>query len=431
MDLVEHDVETNNEQLTEAAPAPRPLSRGSISPSRKTISRSGSGRSNSLRPLTSASYHAHDVRNDDVTDVTDDVSDTGYDTDLEIEDDKDEYDTTGKASYVIACKKYDVTPVSYFMRHMQDSELVMKHHGLGCQGTRAISVPLVTNTKLLKLDLSDNWLDSDGGIAIGNMLKENCYITHLNLSDNHLGLQGIQLLCHVVQEYNDTVQHLNLSGNELDDDSGETIANLIVGTQKLEYLNISHNKFGKVGAKHLGFAISENTSLKELDLSWNHFRRKEATQLVRGIGANIFLKKLDLSWNGLALEGATALREALIANNVLEELIISNNNITVEGAVEIAKALAMNNTLRVLDIGENPVQSAGGYGLLLKLKENSQSAVELLFLTNIVVNKDFQDIEAEVKEVHPNLVIKYTDVESEKFPKPKVKFSKIAYMFFR
>lgn len=58
-------------------------------------------------------------------------------------DDKDEYDTTGKASYVIACKKYDVTPVSYFMRHMQDSELVMKHHGLGCQGTRAISVPLV------------------------------------------------------------------------------------------------------------------------------------------------------------------------------------------------------------------------------------------------------------------------------------------------
>ena len=44
----------------------------------------------------------------------------------------------------------------------------------------------------------------------------------------------------------------------------------------------------------------------------------------------------------------------------------------------------MNNTL--LDIGENPVQSAGGYGLLLKLKENSQSAVKLLFLTNIVVS---------------------------------------------
>lgn len=36
-----------------------------------------------------------------------------------------------------------------------------------------------SNTKILKLDLSDNWINPEGGVFIANMLKENCYITEL------------------------------------------------------------------------------------------------------------------------------------------------------------------------------------------------------------------------------------------------------------
>lgn len=45
------------------------------------------------------------------------------------------------------------------------------------QGTKALAVPLVTNTSILRLNLRDNWMEGMGGAAIAEMLKGNCYIT--------------------------------------------------------------------------------------------------------------------------------------------------------------------------------------------------------------------------------------------------------------
>ena len=36
-----------------------------------------------------------------------------------------------------------------------------------------------SNTSVVNLNLQDNWLGTDGGSHICEMLKENCYITHL------------------------------------------------------------------------------------------------------------------------------------------------------------------------------------------------------------------------------------------------------------
>jgi len=405
-------IESNSEQFS--SPGPRPLSRGSISPSRKSITRIGS-RPNSTKLIR----NENQIMKVDDEFVEDEFSDTGYDTDLEIQDKKEEFDTTGKTSYLSACKQFGVTPVSYFIRHMQEDTLDIKHHGLGANGTKAISVPLVLNTKVLKLDLTDNWLGVEGGISISNMLKENCYITHLNLSDNHLGAEGIKGICETLQE-NVTIQSLNLSGNDLDNEAADALSKMILVTQKLEFLDLSHNNFAGVSGGLLGYAISENTSLKEIDLSWNHFRKSGAVNLTKGISTNIFLKKINLSWNGFALEGAKALKDVLMNNNVLEELNIRNNRINVEGAIEISKGLLNNENLRILDIGDNPLESAGGYGLLVSLRENSSSALECLHIDNLLVNQDFLDLEKEVKQLFPDLLINYTDVESEKFPKPKI-----------
>ena len=39
--------------------------------------------------------------------------------------------------------------------------------------------PLQNNTATTQLDLSDNGLGTEGGVAIVSMLKENCYISHV------------------------------------------------------------------------------------------------------------------------------------------------------------------------------------------------------------------------------------------------------------
>jgi len=404
-DIPEAEEPTQNEEAevvpepeieVDASPTARPQSRGSISPSRKTISRTGSARSGVLsRPHTSLSTNKLDVIED--ASNGDELNDDGYDTDLEIEDSREEYDTTGKTTYKDACRQFGVIPVSYFLRHMQDTELIMRHHGLGPAGTKAIAVSLVSNTKILKLDLSDNWLSAQGGNAIANMLKENCYISELVLSDNKLATNGAIALCETLQE-NTTITHVTLAGNDFDDNTAPCLAEMITNTQRIEQLDLSHNSFASKAGEVLGLAVAENTSIKLLDLSWNHFRGPGAIALARGLGANIFLKKVDISWNGMGLEGAKAIGEALVTNNVLEDLNVSNNRISAEGAVMLAKGLLSNETLRVLRIGKNPMQSAGAFGVLTAVRQNSGSAIELLDFSNIVVNKDFLELQNDVTE---------------------------------
>ncbi|XP_018116886.1 leucine-rich repeat-containing protein 74B isoform X1 [Xenopus laevis] len=329
-----------------------------------------------------------------------------WDIELEVEDIKEQYDPTGKAKYLSACQFYGVIPVSYFLRHLQDPELVMRHHGLGPQATKALAVTLVTNTKIITLDLSDNSLGGEGATAIAEMLKENCYISEIHLADNKLGIKGAKALLLMLVE-NTTLQKLNLSGNEFSDEAAQYISEAFMSNQKVESMDLSHNMFGDGSGETLGTAIAENTGMLELNLSWNNFRGKGAAAISRGIGANIFLKVIDLSYNGFGNDGAAALGEALKVNNVLEDLNISNNRISIQGATNFAICLKANKTLRILKMSRNPMQSEGCFGILKAIQANSETAVESLDFSDILVNKEFDDLYNTLKTALPNLSVKH------------------------
>ncbi|XP_013389969.1 leucine-rich repeat-containing protein 74B [Lingula anatina] len=347
------------------------------------------------------------------------TDDKGWDTDLESEDGNRNYDNTGKATYMEACKKGGVVPVTYFIKHMNDSNLQLRHHGLGPMGTKAVSVALVSNTNVLKLDLSDNWLGPSGGHSVCEMLKENCYITELNLSDNKLGTESAKDLSDIIQNSN-TLTHITLSGNDLDDKAAEHIAEAIMNTQKLEFLDLSQNKLGEVGGVLLGPAISENSSIKEMNLSWNCIRAKGAVAVAQGIKNNVFMKKINLDWNGFGNEGAIALGDALKGNSVLEELDISNNRINTEGAVLFGKGLMVNESLKVLKIGMNPMQSAGCFAILTAVLKNPNNILHTLDFSRILVNTDFLDLLKQVQETFPELKCHHGGMEIFEMPEIKV-----------
>ncbi|XP_040206645.1 leucine-rich repeat-containing protein 74B-like [Rana temporaria] len=406
---------------------PRPsLSRGSVD--NKIVQRSSSARSRNKgdidNEIMEVSKSKEEVvektpeqRHEDFAGRKENEEDC--DTDLEIEEAKDAYDPSGKARYLSACQVFGVVPVSYFLRHMGDSNLVMRHHGLGAQAAKAIALSLVTNTSIFSLNLSDNWIEGDGAAAIADMLKENCYISELHLCDNRLGLKGAKALSAMLLE-NVHLQKVYLSGNEFDDRAASCLSNALMNNQKVECMDLSHNKFGDGSGEILGAAIAENTGMLEMNLSWNQFRWKEAVAIAKGLGANIFLRVLDLSYNGFGNDGASALGEALKINNVLEELNISNNRISLQGAVRFALCLKENKTLKVLKMARNPMQSEGCFAILKSIQANSESAVESLDFSDIVVNKQFDDLHAVVKTTLPNLTVKLggnSDMFKRTFPK--------------
>ena len=54
-------------------------------------------------------------------------------------DEREEHDTTGRTQYASACDRLGIVPVSYFSRHITDQEIVMRYHGLGPLGAKAIA----------------------------------------------------------------------------------------------------------------------------------------------------------------------------------------------------------------------------------------------------------------------------------------------------
>ncbi|XP_078410583.1 uncharacterized protein lrrc74b [Cetorhinus maximus] len=362
-------------------------------------------------PSDKASVESFEELSDDT------LSDGGLDVDLE--DVSKIYDHTGKTKYKQACETYGVVPISYFLRNMNGTELVMMHYGFGPQGAKAISVSLITNTSVVKLNLKDNWLEAEGARAIAEMLKDNCYITDVDLSDNQLGVEGARAIASMLME-NLTLTTAILSGNYFDDHAAVFLAEAISSSHKLKFLNLSHNKIGNSLGEDLGNAIAENTGLIGLDLSWNYLRGKACIAVAEGLSDNIYLKVLDLSYNGFGNDGAKALGAALKVNNVLEQLNISNNRISPEGAVWLSIGLRSNTTLTVLNMARNPMQSAGCYAILKALKENPKSAIELLDFSDIRVNKDFEDLFNDVKQQIPNLQVKH-EKNADQFRRPRSK----------
>lgn len=328
----------------------------------------------------------------------------GWDTDLEEEPpvEKDANEIACRMIYLEACKARGVIPTSYFVKHLCDSCLNMKHHGLGPTGMKPIAMALVTNTMILNLNLEDNWLDVIGGRYVCEMLTENCYITHLDLTNNRLGVDFSQQFVEVLA-HNSTLTHVTLSENFLNDKAAEFLAEAIWNSSHIEYLDVRKNQLGETGGIILGPALAENSSIRYLDLSWNNIRRKGAVAIAHGIKQNVLIQTLNLSWNGFGVDGAKALGEALKNNSALEDLDISNNRFTAEAAVLLGKGISLNDSLKVLKIGKNPMQSAGCYAICAAITRNENCILRSLDFSDILVNNDFFDIFKKVKEQIPKM----------------------------
>ncbi|XP_057619441.1 leucine-rich repeat-containing protein 74B isoform X2 [Chionomys nivalis] len=226
--------------------------------------------------------------------------------------------------------------------------------------------------------------------------------SELSLRHRGLGPQGVQALASTLTS-NLYIKRLDLRDNGLCRAGAEALADVLC-------------KNSIISGEILGPALAENTGLTELDLSWNHLRGPGAIAFAKGLEANIFLKVLDISHNGFGDSGASAIGEALKANNVLEELNMRNNRIAMAGALRLGLGLQVNQTLRILIISKNPIRSEGYVSLLKSIRNNRSSALELLDLSDIQVNRECDDLANSVNRILPGLCIKNNTSRRKDWP---------------
>ncbi|XP_054304061.1 leucine-rich repeat-containing protein 74A isoform X13 [Pongo pygmaeus] len=287
-------------------------------------------------------------------------------TDLEIEDDEKFFTTGQKELYLEACK--------------------------------------LSNTAVTKLELEDNCIMEEGVLSLVEMLQENYYLQEMNISNNHLGLEGARIISDFFERNSSSVWSLELSGNDFKEESAALLGQALSTNYRIKKLDLSHNQFSDVGGEHLGQMLAINVGLTSLDLSWNNFHTRGAVALCNGL-------RLDLSMNGLGNEVALALGEVLRLNSCLVYLDISGNDIGNEGASKISKGLESNESLRVLKLFLNPINMDGAILLILAIKRNPKSRMEELDISNVLVSEQFMKTLDGVYAVHPQLDVVFKAVQ--------------------
>ena len=244
-----------------------------------------------------------------------------------------------------------------------------------------------------EVDLSGEQIEIDLAAKLFGVLITNKTLTHLDLSQNELGIGHFQILAYALGT-NTTLTALNLTDNELGNAGFESLAAALGKNATLTSLDLTHNELSHAGVNSLAAALETNRSLRDLNLSWNNLCPANVDSLVASLTRNAALTKLDLSCNRLGdstllFKTKTSLKElvltgndlgpataesigaALTTNTTLTCLDLSVNNLGPSGAASLATALKTNTTLTKLYLSDNNLGFSGAESLAAALKTNS------------------------------------------------------------
>jgi len=359
-----------------------------------------------------------------------------YDTDIEQEQELPK-DTSCQGIYVDQCRRHDVTPSTYFLRHIDENEMTIRYCGLKPVNVKVMVPALKVNRTITKLDLRDNGLGSRGAVYIAELLKETVSIHELNLGKNDIGIHGTRkllfvlirsfiiiiilirsfiiiiilisgckALCHALN-LNISVRVLHLDENRFNDDCAQLFADVINQNEYLKYINLNKNLFeNETTGRIFGQALKENQTIEDFHIGWNCLTSKACSFILKGLATNIRLTTLDLSWNGAGLLAAKAVFDLLKTNTTLEHLNFENNRLNTECAVYLGKGLAKNEILKTLILNGNPLESSGCYAVLRPLLKHPTCQLVLVDVCGIIVNNDFIELVKELASVLPSLTVK-------------------------
>ncbi|CAG2254313.1 unnamed protein product [Mytilus edulis] len=298
--------------------------------------------------------------------------------------------------YVKSCRYFDKVPSTYFFRRLKRTHIDLSHHGLGIDGVKSVAIALVSNTTVQRLNISNNDIASEGLAHILQTLQENIVITDLNLSNNNLSTGGAVLLDGALSN-NRIITKLDISANGFTEADAVPLSNLVKKNQSIRTLSLSKNSFREEGGIVLGKALECNDTITYMDLSWNHLRQRGAVSLCYCLQINNTIESINLAWNGFGMEGCYEMGKTLLNNRTITELDLTSNRISLDAFRQLLPGVGKNKTLKILRIGFNPLTTDGAIDVLRSIFI-SESAIEDLDLSDILVDDSFMKLLIEVKE---------------------------------
>jgi Ran GTPase-activating protein (RanGAP) involved in mRNA processing and transport len=255
--------------------------------------------------------------------------------------------------------------------------LDLSHHGVGAAGAEALARLLTCDRcALTSFNVSSNWIERGGALALAEALQTNltltdlrlcrigcggegtaalltalphnpqCCLRVLDLSSNPLSASRASSLGEVIGR-SPTLERLELRSCRLGDEEMAALTAGIGRSRSLQHLDVSDNKFGAPGAAALAAAFATCPSLTSLNVSENQIGDARLAALAPSL---INLRALSVKQCGLTVSSARLLAELIRRSLALEYLDVSSNQLDARGVAEIAAALQPSSSLRILRV---------------------------------------------------------------------------------
>jgi Ran GTPase-activating protein (RanGAP) involved in mRNA processing and transport len=270
---------------------------------------------------------------------------------------------------------------------------------------------LAVNESLHKVDLDNKGLTAESVKILAESIKKNGIVSDLILSRNKLDNDSVETLMEILsQNPSSYLMLLDLSMNEINKYGTYAIAEYLKKPSKLCKLDLSDNPIGS-GSITIIEALPENKNLRSLKLAGtleeeenfnldepkNTSQKESVGDIVLKALTKIFpAKQLEELWlDGLEISDAgISSLASIIHDSGIYNLRMRRNNITDEGATELAKAM----------------QQSGEYPICLEMGENAITVngfVELLACPNLEVlglfNNKINNLNTAEFKVCPNI----------------------------
>jgi len=227
-----------------------------------------------------------------------------------------------------------------------------------------------TSTKLPQMDdpgikllhLASTSLTGSALYELMLSLTETCVLEELDISSNHIGLEGISLFVDflegaALQKKNrgaiimPKLNRINLSDNNLCNDGIAKITRAISKRRHIGLVDL-HLAFNNIESLGTGTIMNKllQHNLVSLSLDNNHIGDSGCQLVAASLTSMHYLQRLNLSFNQIGCRGITSLMRALLGCETITFLGLSGNVMKISGAIAMGFALALHPRLAHLDL---------------------------------------------------------------------------------
>jgi len=266
------------------------------------------------------------------------------------------------------------------------ASLNLGHCNLKTAGILAITDALSKITSLKSLNLSDNVIDHEDGIAtangIANVIVSNVQLEYLNLSGCKLSQTGMIQILRAVKELV-KLNHLSLKSNRFNERVANSLADCLKNKKVLQHLNLSEILDSEISI--IASSLKSLTTLEYLGLENSSITNEAADLIASIITNNTTLLHLNMSYCILQEEGVIAISKALGKSNRINKLQMNSNSINDVAAGELAKTLSKATSLELLELSDCELEENGLVNIVKSLKNTLLKELDLS--SNTVSNK--------------------------------------------